>query len=141
MNQPVKTASGKFIYFPEIKSFDGLFDAWHWYETKNGRVESSRFPPIKIGQSDLRGNAATIDDYCAALNTSLENSLHVKPNEKLVEFIKKSMFLDSRDSIYFEIVERDDELLVLAKNNVIIGSRWLTLLPKSELKKIAEAAG
>ena len=119
------------------ESFAELFEAWHWYETKNGRTERNPFPRIKSGTH----GQGEIGDYCAAHRTSLENSLHVKPNRAVVDFIFKMMIVGEYDSIFFEIVERTDELLIVAKNNSIIASRWLALLPKSELKKIAAAAG
>jgi hypothetical protein len=44
--------------------------------------------------------------------------------------------LGSRDSIYFECGMREGgECLVLARNNLIIGSSWLALIPTSAVEK------
>jgi hypothetical protein len=38
------------------------------------------------------------------------------------------------DTIYFEIVERQDNTaLIVAKYNAIIGGRWLAVIPGSEI--------
>lgn len=51
------------------------------------------------------------------------------------------MFISDYDSIYFEVIGRIDGVLVLAKNNKILGSRWLALLPSSVFDEIKEGAG
>ncbi len=118
------------IHFMDVTKFSELFSQWRWWEHE----KSQGFEKIPVVGS------AYISDFCSAHNTDLESSLHVKPTRVLVDFIQANMFLSAYDSIYFELVSREDGLLVLAKSNAILASRWLALLPKSELLAIPKSA-
>lgn len=64
-------------------------------------------------------------------------SAYATPTELVVKAVCGSMIAAGvNDQITFEIVDRGDELLVVAKNSVIIGSRWIALLPASERKHL-----
>jgi hypothetical protein len=125
----------KQIYFLDVDHFSELFDEWRWYTDD----KSGKYPPISIEQPHAKG--MEIGDYCYALNSPLEESLHVRPNDRLINFIKVSMVPIDYDQIYFEIVARVDGVLVIAKYNKILGSRWLALLPSSALDEIRKGAG
>jgi hypothetical protein len=129
------SAEVKPIYFLDADHFSELFDEWRWWTEDR----SGSYAPISIEKPHARG--MEIGDYCYGLNTPLENSLHVRPNEKLIEFISDNMFPIDHDRIYFEIVARVDGVLVMAKYNKILGSRWLALLPSSSLDEIRDMAG
>ena len=64
-------------------------------------------------------------------------SFRAIPNDKVVNWIAMNMLSIDYDTIYFEIVERaDGTALILAKYNRIIGSRYLGLIPSSELSGV-----
>ena len=119
----------------DVTKFSELFSQWRWWEHE----KSQGFEKIPVEKS-LGFNESYISDYCLAHGTDLDNSLHVKPTQVLVDFIKSNMFLSNGDSIYFELVERKDGILVIAKNNAILASRWLALLPKGEFLEISSKA-
>ncbi len=123
------------IHFMDVTKFSELFSQWRWWEHE----KSQGFEKIPVEKS-LGFNESYISDYCLAHGTDLDNSLHVKPTQVLVDFIKSNMFLSNGDSIYFELVERKDGILVIAKNNAILASRWLALLPKEECLEISSKA-
>jgi len=123
----------KQIYFLDVERFDELFEDWRWRE--NTDTEGFGNIAWKIGREKSQ-----ISDFCAATRTPLERSLHVKPRPQLVDFIKSNMLPIDNDSIYFELTGRVDGILVAAKNNVILGSRWLALLPSSEYEAIRNRA-
>ncbi len=128
LSEEVKT-----IHFMDVTKFSELFSQWRWWEHE----KSQGFEKIPVKS---HGHGTYISDFCSAHNTDLESSLHVKPTQMVVDFIKDHMFLSAYDSIYFELVSREDGLLVLAKNNAILASRWLALLPKSELIAIPKSS-
>ena len=121
------------IHFMDVTKFSELFSQWRWWEHE----KSQGFERIPVRS---HGQGTYISDFCSAHNPDLESSLHVKPTQMVVDFIQDHMFLSAYDSIYFELVSREDGLLVLAKNNAILASRWLALLPKSELTAIPKSA-
>ncbi len=123
------------IYFLDVTKFSDLFSQWCWWEHHEKAQGFERIPVESEHSKD-----AYISDFCSAHNTDLDNSLHVKPTQILVDFIGSNMILPDYDSIYFELVGRKDGLLVIAKNNAILASRWLALLPKTELLEIRKNA-
>ena len=104
---------GKPLAFPRFTKFSELFSEWRlWVHN-----ESKKYPQDH-----------GVDDYCLALRTDLEDSLHVKARTGVVEWVNANMIRSDYDSWYFELVQRGDGLLVVVKNNQILASRWLALL-------------
>lgn len=128
---------GKQIYFPDVEKFSDLFDDWRLWE--HGRSEGFDRIPIKVRQSAYQPEGSFIGEFCSVACSGLGN-LHVKPGKRLIDFILKQMVIPNYDVIDFELIDRTDGMLVLAKNNVIIGSRWLALLPPSALQEIESHA-
>jgi hypothetical protein len=97
-------------------------DSWTFndYDTRTGR---ERLETIKIGP------------YCHGCGPGGEFfSLYVRPTDEVLDWIKANMLPLSRDTIGFEIVVRDEhEALIIAHNNLIIGSRWLALIDATTL--------
>jgi hypothetical protein len=61
-------------------------------------------------------------------------SLRVKPTAAVMEVVRGMRHIVDDDHIYFDCVVRDDgTCLVLAKYNKINGSRYLALIPATEL--------
>jgi len=118
------------LKFPDAKKFSDLFEEWRWQVHE----KSQGFEPVKLR------SWAVISDLCLALNTALEDSLHVRPNSAVIECVSRDMFIADYDSIYFEIIEVKDGLLVSVRNSKIIGSRYLAVLPLSEIDIIREGA-
>jgi hypothetical protein len=126
------------IHFPDAKKFSDLFEEWKW----NVHHESEGYPPIKCDPKMTHSSTGVISDYCNAMRSALEDSLHVKPKPEVVDFINKNMFVSDYDSIYFEVIGRIDGVLVLVKNSKILGSRYLALLPSSSaFEEIKAGAG
>lgn len=107
---------GKPLAFPEVTTFGELFDEWRWFT--QAKEANERYKAID-----------GVTDYCDAIRVEgLEESLSVKANARVVEWINQHMIRSDYDDWYFQLVRRDDGLLVIVKNNQIIASRWLALL-------------
>ena len=111
--------AGKRIEFTEVTSFSELFSEWEWF--------------YGSGYANQDG----VSDYCNTTRIDLPHSLNVKARPHLVTWITSNMLLPEYDSWYFELVHRDDGILVVVKNNQILASRWLALLDtKTTLSEI-----
>jgi len=110
-----ENAWGHVIRFPEYTRLLQLFSEWKPWRFDEGL--SKRYPQVE-----------GVTDYCQAISTDFENSLHVKARPELVKWINENMIRGDNDSWYFELAQRADGMLVLVKNNQILASRWLALL-------------
>jgi hypothetical protein len=68
---------------------------------------------------------------------------YVEPSEELVALVRKHMTpAGPNDQIFFKVVERArSECLVTASNSSIIGSRWICLLPRADVRAFMLALG
>lgn len=127
------------IHFMDAEKFSDLFEEWRWWENDGAVLAKSgaMYPEIPVPNSDH----ATISSYCSTHRTGLSDSLHVKPKQEVIDFLFRSMIFPDYDSVYFELVlQSGGTLLVSAKNNVIIGSRWLAMMPGSAIEEIKREA-
>lgn len=66
-------------------------------------------------------------------------SCYVTPTEAAADVVRKTMIAAGvNDRIAFEVIDHGEELLVVARNNVIIGSRWLALIPAERNRAVLE---
>jgi hypothetical protein len=131
----------KTIHFPAATKFADLFDDWKVSDDHN----ATAFPKILVKPDvveywggPLKGGH--ISDFCSTHRTDIEGFLRVLPNKAVTEFILENTIWPDYDSIYFELTQRDDGVLVASKNNAILASRWLALLPLGVLGEIMEKA-
>ena len=120
----------KELAFPEAKSLSDLF------ESTEVRKPSESSEKIKIwkGEDPHDPQAETyLTSYCQVRRANGGfDFLHVKPRERVVEYIDNNLIKVAYDSIHFEIVVYDDgTALVLVKYSQIIGSRWLAMVDAS----------
>lgn len=83
-------------------------------------------------------NLRTLNDangfYCLTQgHPTGHHSLWVYPTTRVRDFIREQMDTIVSDQKYFKLVWRGDEVLVTVEYGTIIGSRWLTMVPPSEL--------
>lgn len=89
----------------------------------------------ELWEYELPGGINTkITGNCNAMRTGLKTCLRVVPNAAVIKYIENNMLVIDYDKITFKLVEREDGLLVIAKNSQIIGSRWLALVNPKTLK-------
>lgn len=125
--------TSKPLVFPDVRSFGELFEGYApWNSTLSRRSTPQAFPPVKV-----EGAKGSIGPYLV-VSGGEHRSMAVKPNQAVIDYIVSNMFsILSDDTIYFEIVIRDEnEALVTAKYNKIIGSRWLALIDPKTIPEV-----
>ena len=105
----------KEIAFPNIRRFSDLF----------GEIEPKKDRPF--------ADKAVISNW---LHYSKPyRSEYREPRPIVLEYIRGNMLPVDYDSIYFEVIDRgDNETLIVAKYNQIIGSRWLAIVDTDSVK-------
>lgn len=140
----------KRIAFPELKSFDDLFEKNFSFDKETGPS------PYKWQLTSDTNSFATVQrsndigPYCAVDSPRGHDALYVQAKDFVIEYITKEMLFLDYDSLYYQIVFRRhadgsdaNEALVCVKHNNIIGDRWLALIdPKTvPFEDPEEAAG
>jgi hypothetical protein len=98
----------KTVAFPEVSKFSDLF----------GNIEPK--------QNREFADKAVISNW---LLYSDHHSEYRAPTEKTLEYVRNNMLPVDYDSIYFRVIDRgDNETLIVAQYNQIIGSRWLAFI-------------
>lgn len=97
------------------------------------RTLSELFPVVTDYQPDK--SQAWISGYCMISGASLLRAFRtVQPSAQVRQYIKARMVEMAYDTIYFEIILRaDGTALVTAKNNLILSSHWLAIIPAAEV--------
>jgi hypothetical protein len=116
------------VAFPRTRKLWTLFDKV---------LLPSKSNEFKTAETSKLENGLVISEYCSVRGRRGDfYSLRVTPGKKLLAYLSKTMLLIDNDQINFEIVIREGgKALVLAKYNQIIGSRWLALVPATEVPK------
>ena len=111
------------LAFPDCKSLDKLFEV---IETKERAPEALT---IRV-HDEGRTHKVPVGPYCTVNRVGGYASVYVRPTPAVMKHIEGRMILSAHESVHFKMVFRDDgTVLVLAENNLIIGSTWLALLP------------
>lgn len=74
--------------------------------------------------------------YCAVSGGGRQQSILVKPTEKVCEIVTAALKNVFDPYMYFQIICNGNNCLVAAQYNQIIGSWWLTRLEVSELANL-----
>ena len=95
--------------------------------------------------SDLFGSTEDRQDYEFADKSVISNWIHHspkhrseyrKPSDMVLKFVRDHMLPVDYDSIYFQAVNRgDNQTLITAQYNQIIGSRWLAIVETDTMPK------
>lgn len=118
----------KEIYFPEAKRLSDLFS-----EVKPYLGQSRVIKTLTDGMDECR-----VRSYCTVTGANGRGSLDVTPTKKVLDFIEQNMFVID-PGVHFEMVQRDNgETLVMVKYDSIIGSRWLAVIPSTEVPAYAQ---
>jgi len=113
----------KEIYFPEAKRLGDLFS-----EVKPYTGQSRVIKTLTEGVDECR-----VRSYCTVTGVNGRDALDVTPTKKVLDFIEQNMLI-IEPGTYFEMVQRDNgETLVMVKCDSIIGSRWLAVIPSTEV--------
>jgi hypothetical protein len=94
--------------------------------------------PYAVGRPEVleARKGQHVSTYCAVSAPKFRGSLCVRPTQRVMDCIAAEMLVIDDDRIYFEIIDRGNgTALVVAKYNKIIGSRWLALIPSSEIPR------
>ncbi len=124
------------IWFPKIRSLREIFTACHKVEDlgkyKSTNVHTWKFPS---GLKDRITSEAHLSSFVSiqARNRS-RPCLDVQVQPEIIQWIPQHMMLSDQYVLNFQIVERcDGTALVTLHYNQISGSRWIALIPASEL--------
>jgi hypothetical protein len=145
----------KSLAFPNAKHFADIFtqfSAWQSFAKVQAIVPSMwqaedyvlpRNPSKPMRKVKI---SVPIGAYCAVDNRSDVdggyNSLAVRANDQVIEWIKTHMLPLKNDSIYFQIIVRNDgSALVTANNNLIFGSRWIAIIDAASIPSVPSDAG
>lgn len=110
--------NAKHVYMPDVDKLAGIFE----------RTEPMR------QDKNLRTLNSRDGFYCLVSgHPTGHQSLWVYPTTRVRDFIREHMDPIFSGSKYFKLVWRGDEVLVTVQYDHIIGDRWLTLVPPSEL--------
>ena len=95
------------------------------------------FPKVETF-AELFGNIEPKQDRDFADKSVISNWLHYSPKFKseyreplpmTLKYVRENMLPVDYDSIYFQLVDRgDNETLVTAQYNQILGNRWLAMI-------------
>ena len=73
--------------------------------------------------------------YCS-VSAPGRTSAWVRPTAQAVAYVEKNMIALVGGSVHYKLIVRDDDsCLVTAEYDHIIGSRWLALVPATEVDK------
>lgn len=120
----------KALLFPDAKAFTDLFERWSY---KKEEVAARSFAHQDLLSSRRRHFQVPVGPYCAVDAPNGHFSLYVEPKADVVERLRAGFIGSARESLFFKVVVREDGALVIASNNLILATRWLALLPVSEI--------
>lgn len=119
------------LHMPEVKTLAELFEIAEAFET-----DSRTMKVLNKGRAATTSRGQKIGPYCMVTgHPTGHQSLWVRPTAMLIEFVEKTMMPIVEGSVFFDLVWHGDEVLVIVKYDQIIGSRWLTKIPASELAR------
>ena len=99
---------GKTLAFPDMTDFSELF----------GNQEPKQ--NYEFAEKSVISNWLLFSDH---------HSEYRQPTDKTLQYVRANMLPVDYDSIYFEVINREDGTsLVTAKYNQILGSRWLAFV-------------
>lgn len=99
--------------FSEIKSFNGVSSLWNNNGTPQGAI-LCKFDGIE-----------KIDIFLA------------QPTKRVIKVVSKAFRNVFDPSVYFRIIERENgTCLIIMQYSMIIGNRWLCVLPTEEIKNV-----
>jgi len=130
----IQERGGHKLLLPGVTRFGELFSRWRTYtvDTPKG------MGPWPMAAVCGGRGGAMIGSYCNMHRTKLDESLRVAPSEELLQLLRSVMLPVEYDEIHFSCTDRSDGVLVCAKYNSIIGSRWLALLGPDMYEEISQ---
>ncbi len=107
------------IHFPNVKSFGELFDS----------IRDYNYPQDKRETGEIFVSFSSSGEHRKAKYGLLK--------KEFTDFIKSSMQSIVNDpDIFVNVVERDDDTaLITFSYNIILGSRWVAIVPADTLPK------
>lgn len=118
------------LLIPKAKAFEDLFQEYSFKE-RSDFAEPWVFEDLDVGTGKRPLEAIPIGPYCSTQRLKDRRpALYVKVRDFVADYIRGHMIAAGvNDRISFELIEREDgKTLVVARNSVIIGSRWLALI-------------
>ena len=128
----LRRSLGRPILLPDAHRFDELFAEWHPWELpwsdERRRPASYRTEWLEEGRRGRRERAwMTFGPYLSI--SPGHRALWVKPTVRAYEAVLDATIRVAYDTISYEIIVWNPaEALVVAKHNMIIGSRWLAII-------------
>ena len=113
------------LLLPQYTKFNELFDAW---ESKNS---TRTLLPQVWDEVNYKNEAYTVPigpNFRISGNNTPFTYGHVRCSDEVADIIKSNMLPIERDTITFELIFRDDGVLVKACNGLILASRYLALI-------------
>lgn len=128
---------GHRLLFPEVRKLSELFLRVERVEDLM-RFSSRVVHTWQVNDHNGRpAGEARLSSFCSVSHP--RPSLNVTPRPEVIEKLGRNMLLVDGYVLNFEIVVRaDGTALVLCKYNCILGSRWLAIVPASEVPEASE---
>ena len=123
------------VQFPEKKRFMDLFQIATYIQGSMKPRTISVLDCDKLGKpGPLTKSNINVGPYCSVTRKATGyGSLYVVCADDVLDYLQKRVVASRRDSISFACIERDDGVLVLAKNSLILADYWLALIDPASL--------
>lgn len=124
---------GREIAFPKARKLADLFTSIESYDKvgETGSAHVWKTDEVEYGLNTRREykGRSVLSKFCSVRTDGDWESLSITASPELIEWLADNMLLMDRDSISFEIVDhRNGTGLLVAKNSIILGSRWLAII-------------
>lgn len=136
------------LVFPEFTAFSEVFAAMVEFDLMStpNTAKNPRKPGVEVSRlpyTEVTGNGRHVRGQCdvgpflsvKALLGGETRYFDVRPSTQVLDYAQKHMLL-SCGPISFEAIEREDGVLVIARETRIISGRWLCLLSPATLNEI-----
>lgn len=137
--------NGRQLVWPEAQHVSDLWldwEPWDWRISKvnegpHGFPRHARvwtFPDYlgSIGRRRVRGGEQRLDCFVSTSGSGVP-SFWGNPTDELVQVIEREMLRIDGDTINVQAIRwSTGETLITAHNSVILGTRWIALLPAGE---------
>ncbi len=114
--------------------FAGIFTSWRPWDRNEESSPAAVVPSWDSDQKGRRGYTCELSRYCSVSGKRIHPALSVDPSPRAVDYFKANVLHVPSDSVYFQIIIRDDgTALITMHHNQIIGSHWLDIVALGEL--------
>lgn len=110
--------------------FAGIFSSWKPWDRGEESKPVALVPAWDSGQRGRSQYTCALSPYCLVSGERIHQALNAEPTARVVEYFKAHVLAVPYDTLYFQIIIRDNGTALIAMHhNQIIGSHWLDIVP------------